>query len=79
MTTARRILKPNGQCEWLLCRLSRKQGVTALEAAKGRDITSFHRRLAELRERGHPVDYGTPFTTKNGVRLKRYRLEGRRH
>lgn len=74
MTTARRPLKAKGQCEWLLARLSSVRGVTALEAAKHRDITSFHRRLAELRERGHPVDRGTPFVSRNGVRLKRYRL-----
>lgn len=76
---SRRPLKAGGQCDKLLAWLSRGHTVTSLQAAYKFRVTSLHRRLAELRERGHAIDYGTYFTTREGARVKRYRLERSRH
>jgi DNA-binding MarR family transcriptional regulator len=59
------------QCTKLLKALTRKRGVTSLEAAIDLSITSIHRRLADLREMG--VEYiKRPFVTQDGARCLRY-------
>jgi DNA-binding IclR family transcriptional regulator len=73
--TARAPLKAGSQCSRILAQLARGGSVTSLEAFRRWNVTSLHRRLEELRERGHAIDHGTYFTTRNGVRVKRYRLE----
>jgi hypothetical protein len=59
------------QCTKLLKALTRKRGVTSLEAAQDLFITSIHRHLADLREMG--VEYiKRPFVTQDGARCLRY-------
>lgn len=70
-----RPLVAGSQCERLLAHLARGRTVTSMEAFRRFGVTSLHRRLAELRERGHAIDYGTEFKTRQGVKLKKYRLE----
>lgn len=67
-------LKAGSQNSRLLAHLSRGRTITSLEAFRRFGVTSLHRRLAELRDRGHDIDYGTAYTTREGVKVKRYRL-----
>jgi hypothetical protein len=67
-------LKAGSQNSRLLAHLSRGRTVTSMEAFRRFGVTSLHRRLEELRERGHRIDRGEFYTTKAGVRVKRYRL-----
>ncbi len=71
-------LKAHSQNSRLLAHLVRGKTVTSMEAFRRFGVTSLHRRLAELRERGHRIDYGREYTTREGVKCKKYRLE-RRH
>lgn len=70
-------LKSGSQCSRLLAHLSRGRTITSLEAFRRFGVTSLHRRLAELRERGHRIDQGEFYTTRQGAKVKRYRLRGR--
>lgn len=59
------------QCAKLLKALTRKRGVTSLEAAQDLFITSLHRRLADLRAMG--VEYiKRPAKSQDGTRFLRY-------
>lgn len=75
--TSRRLLKAGSQNERLLSWLARGRTVTSYEAFRRFQITSLHRRLAELRERGHPINDGEFYTTRTGARVKRYAMRGR--
>jgi len=70
-----RPLVAGSQCERLLAHLARGKTITSYEAFRRYGITSLHRRLAELRERGHQIDYGTPFKSREGVKANKYRLQ----
>ena len=58
------------QCLKLLPYLRSKRGITSLEASKQLNITSFHRRLTDLKKKGC-VLYPKPIN-QNGVRFNRY-------
>lgn len=79
MTTSRKPLQAGSQCSRLLAHMVRGGTVTSYEAFRRFRVTCLQRRLAELRERGHKVDEGTYFTTRDGARVKRYRLERSKH
>jgi hypothetical protein len=73
-SNARRCLKADSQCSRLLAWLALGRTVTSMEAFRRFKVTSLHRRLAELRERGHAIDHGVFYTTREGVKVKKYKL-----
>lgn len=77
MSASRRPLKASSQCSRLLAHLARGRTITSMEAFRRFGVTSLHRRLEELRERGHRIDRGEFYTTRQGAKVKRYRLQGR--
>lgn len=69
-------LKSGSQCSRLLAHLSRGRTITSMEAFRRFGVTSLHSRMSELRDRGHRIDEGEFYTTRSGVKVKRYRLKG---
>lgn len=70
--------RKNTQCNLLLQKLQRKKGITSLEAFQELGITSLHRRLSDLRERGYEISdtwhYKLDSNGRVDKRWKVYRL-----
>lgn len=67
-------LKSGSQNSRLLAHLSRGRTITSMEASRRFGVVSLQSRLSELRKRGHRIDEGEFYTTRQGVKVKRYRL-----
>ena len=66
-------LKSGSQNSRLLAHLSRGRTITSMEASRRFGVVSLQSRLSELRKRGYRIE-GEFYTTRQGVKVKRYRL-----